>query len=119
MNDALVLDSNAIISLLDGNDTAKVTLNCHEHCGIATYVFREKTEGDGKDKLIACRMTIDEIAKHIGVDSLGYLSVEGVRQIAKTHSCGFCDACFTRNDPVPVTDKNPTDKFSRKLLTLD
>ena len=40
------------ISLMDGEDSAKVTLNCHEHCGIATYVFREKTEGDGKDKLI-------------------------------------------------------------------
>ena len=40
------------ISLMDGEESAKVTLNCHEHCGIATYVFREKTEGDGKDKLI-------------------------------------------------------------------
>ena len=70
------------------------------------------TDIDGKDKLIACRMTIDEIAKHIGVDSLGYLSVEGVRQIAKTHSCGFCDACFTGNYPVeppPDTSKNRFD----------
>ena len=40
------------ISLLDGEESSKVTLNCHEHCGIATYVFREKTEGEGKDKLI-------------------------------------------------------------------
>ena len=47
------------ISLLDGNDTAKVTLNCHEHCGIATYVFREKTEGKGKDKLIPITDFID------------------------------------------------------------
>ena len=47
------------ISLLDGNDSAKVTLNCHEHCGIATYIFREKTEGDGKDKLIPITDFID------------------------------------------------------------
>ena len=47
------------ISLLDGNDSATVTLNCHEHCGIATYVFREKTEGDGKDKLIPITDFID------------------------------------------------------------
>ena len=47
------------ISLLSGEDSAKVTLNCHEHCGIATYVFREKTEDDGKDKLIPITDFID------------------------------------------------------------
>ena len=47
------------ISLLDGEESAKVTLNCHEHCGIATYVFRQKTEGDGKDKLIPITDFID------------------------------------------------------------
>ena len=47
------------ISLLSGEDSAKVTLNCHEHCGIATYVFREKTEGDGRDKLIPITDFID------------------------------------------------------------
>ena len=36
-----------------------VTLNCHQHCGIATYVFREKTEGSGKDKLIPINDFID------------------------------------------------------------
>ena len=47
------------ISLLDEEDTAKVTLNCHQHCGIATYVFREKTDGPGKDKLIPITDFID------------------------------------------------------------
>ena len=47
------------ISLLGGEDSAKVTLNCHEHCGIATYVFREKTEGNGKDKLIPITDFVD------------------------------------------------------------
>ena len=48
-----------LISLLDGEESAKVTLNCHEHCGIATYIFREKTEGPGKDKLIPITDFID------------------------------------------------------------
>ena len=47
------------ISLLDGEESAKVTLNCHQHCGIATYVFRDKTEGDGKDDLIPITNFID------------------------------------------------------------
>ena len=48
-----------VISRLDGEDSPKVTLNCHQHCGIATYVFREKTEGEGKDKLIPITDFID------------------------------------------------------------
>ncbi|WP_298524286.1 tetraether lipid synthase Tes [uncultured Methanobrevibacter sp.] len=48
-----------VISRLNGEDSAKVTLNCHQHCGIATYVFRQKTEGDGKDKLIPITDFID------------------------------------------------------------
>ena len=47
---------------LDGEQPS-VTLNCHQHCGIATYIFREKTEGPGKDKLIP-------ITKFIDVDML-------------------------------------------------
>jgi len=47
------------ISALDGEDRPKVTLNCHQHCGIATYVFRDKTEGPGKDKLIPITDFID------------------------------------------------------------
>ncbi len=48
-----------VISRLNGDDSARVTLNCHQHCGIATYVFRQKTEGDGKDKLIPITDFID------------------------------------------------------------
>ena len=47
------------ISALDGEYTPKITLNCHQHCGAATYVFREKTEESGKDKLIPITDFID------------------------------------------------------------
>lgn len=46
------------IGALEGGEPT-VTLNCHQHCGIATYVFREKTEGLGKDKLIPINDFID------------------------------------------------------------
>lgn len=38
---------------------------------------------DSKENLIACQMSIEEIAKEIGADSLGYLSIEGVKNIAE------------------------------------
>lgn len=73
------------------------------------------TDIDSKDKLIACKMSIDEIAKHIGADTLGYLSVEGVKNIAADASCGFCDGCFTGDYPISVPSEMPKDKFERKI----
>lgn len=48
---------------------------------------------------------VDAMAAWLGVDSLGYLSVEGMRNAvsaANTGQHGYCDACFSRNYPVPV-----------------
>jgi amidophosphoribosyltransferase len=60
-------------------------------------------------------MSIEEIAKHIGVDSLGYLSIEGVRNLAKEAECSFCDGCFTGNYPSEVPKSFAKDKFESKI----
>lgn len=73
------------------------------------------TDIDSKDKLIACRLTVDEIAKEIGVDSLGYLSVESVNRIAENSSCAFCDGCFTGKYPAEIPKQTPKDKFETKI----
>lgn len=73
------------------------------------------TDIDSRDKLIACRLTIPEIAKEIGVDSLNYLSVEGVKSIAKEAGCGFCVGCFTGEYPIKVPDEPKKDKFEIKI----
>ena len=75
------------------------------------------TDIDSKDKLIACRMNIDEICKEIGSDSLGYLSLEGVRNIAKNADTDFCCGCFTGDYPVEVPKEMPKDKFESKLTS--
>lgn len=72
------------------------------------------TDIDSQDKLIACRLTIPEIAKEIGVDSLNYLSVEGVKTIAEGAGCGFCVGCFTGNYPISVPNQLQKDKFEIK-----
>lgn len=73
------------------------------------------TDIDSKDNLIACKMSIPEICKAIGADSLGYLSVKGVNSLAEEAGCGFCDACFTGNYPVDVPKDMPKDKFEFKI----
>jgi amidophosphoribosyltransferase len=73
------------------------------------------TDIDSKDKLIACKMEISDIAKHIGVDSLGYLSIEGVLNIAKEADCSFCTGCFTGKYPIEVPKEMPKDKFEKRI----
>lgn len=74
------------------------------------------TDVDSQENLIACKMSVEEIAKQIGVDSLGYLSVESVNKIAlNTTKCGFCDGCFTGHYPIDVPNQMPKDRFEVKL----
>ncbi len=73
------------------------------------------TDIDSKDKLIACQMSIPEIAKHIGADSLGYLSVDGVKAIANDAPCNFCVGCFTGEYPIEVPKEMPKDKFEFRI----
>lgn len=70
---------------------------------------------DSRDKLIACRMSLDEIRESIHADSLGYLSPENVLKIAPKAKCGFCSGCFTGKYPIEVPDEMPKDKFESKI----
>lgn len=64
------------------------------------------TDIDSKDKLIACRMSIEEITKDIGVDSLGFLSIDSIGKVAAGAKCGFCTGCFTEEYPIEVNAQN-------------
>lgn len=50
-------------------------------------------------ELIAAHLSTEEIRARLGADSLGYLSLEGLRQAVGGR--GGCDACFTGRYPVP------------------
>ena len=58
------------------------------------------TDVPSKDELFACNHSTDEMRRMIGADSLGFLSLGGLKKIAPESKCGFCDACFTENYPV-------------------
>ena len=74
------------------------------------------TDIDSRENLIACKYTQEEIAQQIGVDSLGYLSVENVRQIAKgVHGTGYCTACFDGKYPTEVPAAPMKNRFEDKI----
>ncbi len=66
-----------------------------------------------RDKLMAAQHSIAEMAKLIGVDSLAFISLDGLYQaLGETkrnkEMPQYCDACFTGEYPLPLTDHNST-----------
>jgi amidophosphoribosyltransferase len=55
-----------------------------------------------KWELIAAKKTIPEIKEHLGADSLGYLSLNGLIRSVDLPRDIFCLACFTGDYPIPV-----------------
>ncbi len=64
-----------------------------------------------KDKLLASRMTEDEMRDHLGVDSLRFISLDGLYracgvETGRDPACpAYCDACFSGDYPVVPSDK--------------
>ena len=64
-----------------------------------------------RKELIAANMSVEEIRKTIDVDSLGYLSLEGMLSAVPDGPTGFCDACFSGHYPT----KPPTIEAKHRL----
>jgi len=54
------------------------------------------------EELIAHRLTVPEISEYLGVDSLGYLSLEGLNQVVGEVAQGLCMACFSGHYPLEL-----------------
>jgi len=74
-----------------------------------------------KAKLIASRMSIDEMRDFIRVDSLAFLSIDGLYRAvgqAKRDNVApqYCDACFTGDYPTRLTDQDTGEVRHLNLL---
>jgi amidophosphoribosyltransferase len=56
-----------------------------------------------KEELIGAQKTVEEIRQHLEVESLGYLSLDGMHS-AVAEFGPFCDACFSGNYTAPLVD---------------
>lgn len=74
------------------------------------------TDIPSREVLIAHNHTVEEMAKIIGVDSLGFISVESVKKIACGEGCqGFCTACFDNDYPTEEPAAIGQSKYDRKI----
>ena len=71
------------------------------HVRISSPPFRHSchygTDIDSEENLIANNMSLDEICRKIGADSLGYISIDSLKDACKNCEVSFCTACFTGN----------------------
>ena len=74
------------------------------------------TDIDSCENLIACHHTVEEIAEIIGVDSLGFLSVENAKKLASgAYSEEYCTACFDGGYPTDTPSHTEMNRFVGKL----
>ena len=62
-----------------------------------------------RSELMAANHTVGEMAQLIGVDSLAFLSIDGLYRAVgelrrETNAPQYCDACFTGDYPIALTD---------------
>ena len=58
-----------------------------------------------KEELIASSHSVEEIARHLQADSLGYLSHQGLMDSVGPQPHRFCSACFTGNYPIVIPEE--------------
>ena len=63
------------------------------------------------DELIAHRMEVEGIREYIGADSLGYLSLAGLRAAQGEQADAWCEACFTGDHPVDPRTGDPAEQM--------
>lgn len=57
-----------------------------------------------KGELIAANNTVNEIRRFVEADSLGYLSLGGLREAVADNNADYCYACYTGNYPTDLVN---------------
>lgn len=64
-------------------------------------------------ELVATGLTVDEVGRSIGADSLGYISLEGMVAATEQPSTRLCTACFTGRYPIELP---PAERLGTTLV---
>lgn len=116
-----VLEGKRVVVVDDSivrGTTARKIIKMVRHAGAREIHFRISSpptlfpcfygiDTPNRSELIASSHSVDEIRQYVTADSLGYLSLEGLRRAV--HPAGrpdgdFCDACFSGRYPVRFPD---------------
>jgi len=107
--------SKALVSMIRGAGAREV------HLRIASppvkYPCYYGIDTPNRTKLIASHSSVDEMARFIGADSLGYLSLEGMLSIEGLPKTTFCTACFNGVYPIKP-EEMPDEEIMKKTIDI-
>ena len=71
-----------------------------------------------KAELIGSSHSVEEIRQHLGVESLGYLSLAGMLRAAGGDTSEFCHACFSGAYPTAIPDDHAQARQASPLVPI-
>jgi len=77
-----------------------------------------------REELLAAQMDLDGMARHIGVDSLAFVSLDGLyRAMGEAgrddKAPQYCDACFTGDYPTRLSDREENEQPAQLTLLAE
>ncbi len=109
VDDSIVRGTTARARVVNLREAGAKEVHMRVSCPPHRFACHYGIDFPDPDKLIANKMSMPEICEYLGVDSLGYLDVEGMVKASGQPVSEFCLACFTGNYPLPVDPE--LDKF--------
>jgi hypothetical protein len=101
IDDSIVRGTTARARVVNLREAGAKEVHMRVSCPPHRFACHYGIDFPDPEKLIANQMSMEDICKYLGVDSLGYLDVEGMVKATGKPLNTFCLACFTGDYPLP------------------
>jgi amidophosphoribosyltransferase len=102
VDDSIVRGTTARARVVNLREAGAKEVHMRVSCPPHRFACHYGIDFPDPEKLIANQMSHEQICEYLGVDSLGYLDVEGMVKATGQPKNSFCLACFTGEYPLPV-----------------
>ncbi|MGI9087313.1 MAG: amidophosphoribosyltransferase [Chthoniobacterales bacterium] len=102
VDDSIVRGTTARARVVNLREAGAKEVHMRVSCPPHRFACHYGIDFPDPEKLIANQLSMGKICEYLGVDSLGYLDVEGMVRATGKPANEFCLACFTGNYPLPV-----------------
>ncbi len=113
VEDSIVRGTTTRAKLQSLRDAGAREVHLRVACPPIRYPCHYGIDFPRSEELIAHGRSVEQIRTYLGVDSLAYLSRDGMLACVEEHRGRFCDACFTGDYPIPIDNDFRKDVFER------